>query len=125
MSCVREVHTSFNTPRGDEKIPAADTMALPMLRLLALVIPASAALCSVTASGGRLRLAGSDDLVRVAQLQLDTFDPAPDTRRSTVRLGADLPAAERAGRPRLEAPSGLRTAALWAPQPSLGPGVSP
>jgi hypothetical protein len=50
-----------------------------MLRVLALVLPASAALCSVTASGGRLRLAGSDDLVRVAQLQLDTFDPAPET----------------------------------------------
>ena len=87
MSCVRaeqtrQVHTSFNTPRGDEKIPAADTMALALLRLLALVIPASAALCSVTASGGRLRLAGSDNLVRVAQLQLDTFDPAPDTQRT-------------------------------------------
>ena len=63
-----EVHTSFNTPGGGEKIPAADTMALALLGLLALVIPASAALCSVTASGGRLRLAGSDDLVRVAQL---------------------------------------------------------
>lgn len=45
---------------------------------VALVLPTSAALCSITASGGRLRLAGSDDLVRVAQLQLDTFDPVPD-----------------------------------------------
>ena len=50
--------------------------------LLGLLLPASAssALCSVTTTSGcRLRLAGSDDLVRVAQLQLDTFDPAPDT----------------------------------------------
>ena len=87
MSCVRAEQPAayiryLTPPRGDEKIPAADTMALALLRLLALVIPASAALCSVTASGGRLRLAGSDDLVRVAQLQLDTFDPAPDTQRT-------------------------------------------
>jgi hypothetical protein len=80
-------------PQGGGENPTV-TMTLAALRLLALVLPASAALCSVTASGGRLRLAGSDDLVRVAQLQLDTFDPAPDTRHSTVRLGVDLAAAE-------------------------------
>ena len=93
-----------------------------MLRVLALVLPASAALCSVTASGGRLRLAGSDDLVRVAQLQLDTFDPAPETRvqHSQTRR---RPGSGRAGRPRLEAPSSLIFAVRWEQQQSLGPEV--
>jgi hypothetical protein len=88
----RSAFANRSPPRGGEN--PTGTMTLAALRLLALVLPASAALCSVTASGGRLRLAGSDDLVRVAQLQLDTFDPAPDTRHSTVRLGVDLAAAE-------------------------------
>ena len=60
------------------------------LLAVALVLPASAALCSITASGGRLRLAGSDDLVRVAQLQLDTFDPVPDTPAEKPSLLASL-----------------------------------
>ena len=66
----------------------ARALLLLVLCSAALQGCSSAALCSVTASGSRLRLAGSDDLVRVAQLQLDTFDPELDTPASIVNLSA-------------------------------------
>ena len=60
-------------------------MALFMLALLPLALSTAASSRRITsrvtmstAASRQLRLAGVDDLERVAQLQLDTFDPAPE-----------------------------------------------
>lgn len=55
-------------------MPSRHTMLL-----LLLLAPQIAALVTSSTARRRLRLAGADDLAQVARLQLDTFDPAPET----------------------------------------------